>query len=100
MSVYAPQVGRKPVEKEEFYSCLNRVLSGINELETVVIAGDFNGHVGELADGFEGVHGGKGFGDRNTGGKLLLEFAEARCLTVVNTYFKKEDAKVTCVWQK
>ena len=48
VSVYAPQVGKKPVEKEKFYSCLNRVLSRINELETVVIAGDFNGHIGEL----------------------------------------------------
>ena len=30
VSVYAPQVGRKPVEKEEFYCCLNKVLCGIN----------------------------------------------------------------------
>ena len=45
--IYAPQVGRKPVEKEEFYSCLNRILLGKNELETIVIAEDFNGHVGQ-----------------------------------------------------
>ena len=66
-------------------------MSGINELETVVMAGDFNGHVGELADGFEGVHGGKGFGDRNTEGELLLELEEARCLTAANTCFEKEE---------
>ena len=39
--------------------------------------------------------------DWNIEGELLLEFAEARCLTVVNTCFEKENArKVTCFWRK
>ena len=33
--------------------------------EIIVYLGDFNGHVGKYAEGFEGVHGGNGVGKRN-----------------------------------
>ena len=33
--------------------------------ELVVIGDDMNGYVGAKADGYEGVHGGKGYGERN-----------------------------------
>ena len=36
-----------------------------------VVLGDMNGHVGRDVDGFEGVHGGNGFGDRNAEGEFL-----------------------------
>src|SRR5881628_469925 len=55
-----------------------------------------NGHVGVESNGFEGVHGGNGYGVRNLEGKMLLEFAEAKELVVLNTAFKKRDLnKVT-----
>ena len=41
-----------------------------------------NGHVGAGADGFEGVHGGTGFGIRNAEGDMLSEFADAMGLAV------------------
>jgi hypothetical protein len=60
------------------------------------ICGDFNGHVGGEAEGYEGVHGCHGFGRRNLEGELLLQFAEARDLVVANTWFtKKEKQMVT-----
>lgn len=60
------------------------------------IAGDLNGHVGEKTDGFEGIHRGKVFGTRNVEGEVLLEFAEAMGLRVMNTWFGKEEwRKVT-----
>ena len=37
-------------------------------------------------DGFEGVHGGFGFGKRNVEGEIILETADA-----LNTWFKKEE---------
>ena len=55
--------------------------------------GDLNGHVGERVQGFEEVHGCRGFGVRNLEGEMLLEFAEAHKLTVLNTWFVKEDTK-------
>ena len=40
-----------------------------------------------------GVHGGRGFGNRNEVGELLLEFAMAHNLIVMNICFKKEITK-------
>ena len=53
-----------------------------------------NGHVGAEVDGFEGVHGGYGFGRRNVDGEMLLEFADALDFAIVNTWFKKEVGKM------
>ena len=93
VSVYAPQVGRSPKEKEDFYVCLGNVLKGVSKNEKLLVCGDLNAHVGAEADGFEGVHGGKGFGVRNTEGEVLLEFADAWGLTVCNTWFIKPDSQ-------
>ena len=62
------------------------VVSGISERE-VVIRGDLNGHVGALAKGYEGVHGGSGFGVRNTKVVRILEFGDALDIVVCNTMF-------------
>ena len=93
ITAYAPQVGRKMEEKEEFYIELGKVLLDIPEKEMVMLGGDLNGHVGEDKDGFEGVHGGKGYGNRNEEGEMILEFAVAHGLVVMNTCFEKEISK-------
>ena len=36
-----------------------------------MICGDFNHHVGKVANGYEGVHGGHGYGLRNTEGERI-----------------------------
>ena len=87
--VYAPQVGRSMEEKEEFLLLLCKTLSGINCNERVVVGGDFNCHVGADADGYDGVHGGQSFGQRNLEGEMFLELAGAMELIVANTWFKK-----------
>ncbi|XP_075103691.1 uncharacterized protein LOC142178260 [Nicotiana tabacum] len=53
--------------------------------------GDFNGHVGETARGYDEVDGGFVFGVRNKGGNSLLEFAKAFDLLLDNTGFKKRE---------
>lgn len=93
ISVYAPQVGRSMEDKEEFYYELGQVTEKIKEEELIMVCGDLNGHVGERVQGFEAVHGGRGFGVRNLEGEMILEFAEAHKLTVLNTWFLKEDTK-------
>jgi hypothetical protein len=50
--------------------------------------------VGATTDGFEGVHGGCGFGSRNAEGEMLLEFADAMDLTLANTWFTKKEGKL------
>jgi len=77
---------------------LGKVMDKISVGEGLIACGDMNGHVGALSDGFEGVHGGFGYGTRNIEGEVLLEFAEAKELVVLNTMFQKEDSrKVTYV---
>ena len=57
----------------------------------LLICGDLNGHVGSEIDGFEGVHGGFGFGKRNVEGEMILEFADALNLAVLNMWFKERE---------
>ena len=94
VSAYAPQTGRSMEEKEEFWALMNKTVSEISKSERLIVCGDMNGHVGEKADGFEGVHGGYGFGDRNVEGEMLLEFGEAMEFVILNTWFQKEIAKL------
>ena len=93
ISGYAPQVGCSIEDKEEFLLALSRLVDEIGQEEFLVIGGDMNGHVGAKAAGYEGVHGGKGYGVRNTEGEMLLEFADAMELVVLNTWFTKNDSK-------
>ena len=94
ISVYAPQVGWSREVKEEFLAMLGEVVSGIDSSEKLLICGDLNGHVGSEIDGFEGVHGGFGFGKRNMEGEMILETADALNLAVLNTWFKKKEKRL------
>ena len=92
VALYAPQVGRPNSEKDSFYDQLQSAVMGIPDSEKVFFLGDWNGHVGALADGFETVHGGHGFGKRNPEGVRVLDFALANDLVVGNTLFIKRDS--------
>ncbi|KAH1257658.1 Craniofacial development protein 2 [Glycine max] len=67
------------------------VLQDIPQGEKVFLGGNLNGHVGSVARGFEGVHGGFGLGEMNGEGKSILEFSEALDLSIANTWFKKRE---------
>ena len=60
-----------------------------NQNDLVLGVGDFNGHVGKCAEGFEGIH----IGKRNAEGRLLLDICDQKELCVANTRFKKKDKK-------
>ena len=91
VSAYAPQVGLSAEEKDDFWDSFIIVLSGIPKQENIFIGSNMNGHVGRDADRYGGVHGGMGFGKRNTEGEGILEFGDAVGMVVCNTFFKKED---------
>lgn len=76
-----------------FYNDLIIVVSTLGEEEFVVVAADPNGHIGEHANGYEGVHGIFGYGTFNTKGERMLEFGDAMRMTVVNTTFRKRDSR-------
>jgi len=94
VSVYAPQAGLSYEEKEDFYASLGKVLLGVETSDKLFVCGDLNAHVGALKDGFEGVHGGKGYGSRNEEGEMLLEFADAMQLVILNTWFQKDKSRL------
>ncbi|GJR00848.1 ribonuclease H-like domain-containing protein [Tanacetum coccineum] len=60
----------------------------------MIIAEDLNGYIGANADGFSSVHGGFGYGVRNEEGRTILKFAAVHDLVVVNSFFKKRDARL------
>ncbi|KAH1193601.1 Craniofacial development protein 2 [Glycine max] len=91
ISGYAPQVGLAEHFKVKFWEDLEGVLQDIPQGEKVFLGGDLNGHVGSVARGFEGVHGGFGLGKMNGEGKSILEFSEALDLSIANTWFKKRE---------
>ena len=90
---YGPQSGRPDAEKVRFYDETGSEWDLGSSSEIIVSLGDFNGHVGKYAEGFEGVHGGNGVGKRNAEGRRLLEFCDERELCVANTWFKKTDKR-------
>lgn len=94
VSTYAPQVGLEDAIKDEFWDDLIRVVGGVDDREMVILGGDLNGHVGAESQGFEGVHGGHGFGARNREGERVLEFGEAMDMIVCNTMFVKDRNKL------
>ena len=90
---YGPQSGRGGAEKEKFYDELSEEWEVSRGNEFVLGLGDFNGHVGKSPEGFEGVHGGNGIGERNVEGRMLLEFCDRKDLCVGNTFFKKTNKR-------
>jgi hypothetical protein len=58
-------------------------------LEKLFIGGDLNGHVGSIIIGFDGVHGGFGYGSRNQEEEGILNFVLAYDLFITNTLFRK-----------
>ena len=89
LSIYAPQSGRSVTEKTQFYDELQSVMANFEPKEIVFACGDWNGHIGEKAQGFEKIHGGFAFGKRNTDGERILEFADANEMAICNSFFRK-----------
>ncbi|XP_065866604.1 uncharacterized protein, partial [Euphorbia lathyris] len=89
ISAYAPQIGLDVSIRQAFWEDLEKVVQQVPNDEKMVLGGDLNGHVGSRRDGFESVHGGYGFGDKNEAGNDILEFASAYDLSIMNTWFMK-----------
>nr|XP_016446444.1 PREDICTED: craniofacial development protein 2-like [Nicotiana tabacum] len=64
---------------------------GVPPSEKLFIGRNFNGHIGSTTGGYDEVHGGFGFGERNGGGTSLLDFAKAFGLVIANSIFSKRD---------
>ena len=91
--VYAPETGRSAEEIDSFWDQMISVTGSVPASELIVVGGDLNGHVGTNVDGYDGVHGGYGFGERRADGERILEFCDAVELLATNTCFKRQKNK-------
>lgn len=91
ISAYAPQVGETEEMKEDFMEKFEELILSVAQNEKLLVGADLNGHVGRSADGFQQVHGGKGYGRRNKEGEKILECAESVDMAIVNTFYEKPD---------
>jgi len=73
--------------KKQFWKDLDIAIQAVPRSEKLFIGGDFNGHIGVDADGYETAHGGFGFRVRNNRGISVLDFAVAYELVAVNFFF-------------
>ncbi|XP_009588184.2 uncharacterized protein [Nicotiana tomentosiformis] len=95
ISAYTPQAGLDEEVKRHFWEDLDEMVRGISHTEKLFI-GYFKGHIGATSGGYDDVHVGFGFGDKNGGGMSLLEFARAFDLVIANSSFlKKREHLVT-----
>jgi exonuclease III len=65
ISAYAPQIGLNESVKMQFWEELDALVSNVTISEKLFIEGDLNECVGSSRAGFEGIHGGFGYGSRN-----------------------------------
>nr|XP_009792941.1 PREDICTED: craniofacial development protein 2-like [Nicotiana sylvestris]XP_016446160.1 PREDICTED: craniofacial development protein 2-like [Nicotiana tabacum] len=87
---YTPQAGLDEEVRRRFWEDLDEMVRGIPHTEKIFIGGDFNGHIGATSRGYDDVHGGFSFGDRNEGGTSLLDFARAFDLVIESSSFPKK----------
>jgi hypothetical protein len=81
-------------EKDQFYDDVLEEIGQAASDEFVMLLGDLNGHVRANAEGYEGVHGGSGYGVRNEEGCRVLELGDAHSVVEGNTLFKRAPARL------
>ena len=64
-------------------------MSKVKDQEFLVHCGDWNSHIGQLAEGFQGEHDGLAFGERKMEGERLLEFISYFDVVVTNSFLGK-----------
>jgi hypothetical protein len=89
ISVYVPQIGLNESIKRQFWKRLDALVSSVPISEKPFIGGDLNEHVCYTRVGFDGMHGGFGYGSRNQEGDGILNFILAYDLFVANILFRK-----------
>ena len=88
ISIYSPTEASSDLTKNDFYNQLQHALDSIPQTEMIILAGDFNAHIGVDRNGWEAVMGRFGHGDINDNGLRLLSFATSNNLTVGNSLFQ------------
>ena len=92
IQLYAPQQGRPVNEKDQFYAELQDTIEKLRYQDNLILAGDWNGHVGTDRNHFESVIGAHGVGTRNIEGQRIIDFALLWGLSVMNTFYQHRNS--------
>ena len=92
IQVYAPQRGRPEQEKEHFYEDLQNATDTARYKEKLIVAGDFNGHIGCQRNQVESVIGAFSVGDRNDEGSRIIDYSLLKRMAVMNTFYKHRES--------
>ena len=76
ISLDALQSGLSESLKNNFFNLLGSI-SAVPSQEMLLVCGDLNGHVGKTSSGFKGIHGGHGYGIRNSEGTRVFKICAA-----------------------
>ncbi|XP_047263745.1 uncharacterized protein LOC124896252 [Capsicum annuum] len=88
-------VGLDGKEKKRFWEALDEVVRDMPSSEKIMVAGDFNGHIGVLPGGYGDVHGRYCFWEKNDQGVALLDFVRSFGMAVMNSSFPKKEDHLT-----
>src|SRR5699024_43640 len=74
-----------------FLDDLDQGLARLRCTDSLILMGNFNAHVGNDTETWNGVIGRNGDAHVNRSGELLLEFCASNALSIMNTYFQHKD---------
>ena len=94
---YAPQYGLSESKKHNFFLNLLSSTAVASSEEMLLVCGELNGHVGKTSSLFDDVHGGHGYGIKNSEGTRIRKLCAAADLVITNTYFIKCDSQLLTV---
>ena len=80
-------------DKDKFYNDLIFLFSELVKMSWSWLV-DLNKHFGKDVSGYDGIHGGLGYGIRNLERVRILEEASFLNMTVCNTFFKNRDSQL------
>ncbi|KAI8434265.1 hypothetical protein MSG28_012359 [Choristoneura fumiferana] len=96
IQVYAPTEAAHDDEIEHFYNTIDKALSLSGE--KVVVMGDFNAKIGQPTSEDSPFMNIFGYGERNSRGERLIQFAHEKNLYIMNTFFRKK-SKQRWTWR-
>ncbi|XP_071512709.1 craniofacial development protein 2-like [Panulirus ornatus] len=90
IGAYAPGHEKKDHERQVFWEQLNERVSGFDARDRVIVMGDLNAKVSNVAvEGIIGIHG--VFSVVNRNGEEFVDLCAEKGLVIGNTWFKKRD---------
>ena len=88
LMVYAPNA---EAEYQPFLDEVDAALQRVANMDSIILMGDFNAHVGTDSLTWKGVIGRNGDSDLNTNGRRLLDLCCSNGLSIMNTFFQHRD---------